>query len=170
MREYPECVDIQDKIYVKERKSRRAKISVTCPDCKQTRYVDKREIDRRVRKNIFTGRCHKCNPPKGKENKNWKHGKCLKTGYIYDTIETNHPLISMAGKRNRIAEHRLIIAKHLNRPLLSNEVVHHIDGNRSNNKIENLVLLTKQNHFQFERALQLGKVKRKAITNYAVKK
>jgi hypothetical protein len=39
-----------------------------------------------------------------------------------------------------IAEHRLVMAHFLGRPLLSKEQVHHIDGNRNNNDIGNLQL------------------------------
>jgi hypothetical protein len=39
-----------------------------------------------------------------------------------------------------VKEHRLIVAQHLGRPLRSDESVHHIDGNRQNNDINNLQL------------------------------
>lgn len=39
--------------------------------------------------------------------------------------------------------------KHIGRPLLSTEAVHHIDGNKLNNKIENLMLMTKKEHDAF---------------------
>lgn len=44
------------------------------------------------------------------------------------------------NKHNEILEHRLVMAKKLKRPLKKEEIVHHIDGNRTNNKISNLYL------------------------------
>ena len=37
-------------------------------------------------------------------------------------------------------EHILVMERHLGRKLKNGEIVHHIDHNRSNNKIENLIL------------------------------
>jgi hypothetical protein len=43
-----------------------------------------------------------------------------------------------AGKRIRIRQHRWIMEQHLGRPLSRLEVVHHINGNRTDNRLENL--------------------------------
>ena len=44
------------------------------------------------------------------------------------------------------ATHRLVMMRYLGRKLLSNEWVHHIDGNRKNNTIENLQVVSPREH------------------------
>ena len=43
-------------------------------------------------------------------------------------------------------EHRVIMEQHLGRALLHNEVVHHRNGNRLDNRVENLQVLTRAAH------------------------
>ncbi len=50
------------------------------------------------------------------------------------------------GKGKVKKEHRLFMEQYLGRPLRPDEVVHHIDGNRSNNTLANLQLLTRRKH------------------------
>jgi hypothetical protein len=45
-----------------------------------------------------------------------------------------------ADKKGRIAEHTYIMMKHIGRPLFKGENVHHINGIRDDNRIENLEL------------------------------
>ncbi len=67
----------------------------------------------------------------------WKGGRRLKGGYIL-IYRPDHP---RASKRNGyVAEHILVMEKHLNRFLLKTEIVHHINGERTDNKVENLEL------------------------------
>jgi len=46
----------------------------------------------------------------------------------------------------RIREHIHVMQEHIGRPLLKGEVIHHIDGDKSNNNISNLDLCTIQEH------------------------
>ena len=50
----------------------------------------------------------------------------------------------------KVDEHRLVMENRLGRELSSKEVVHHIDGDKSNNEIDNLMLFpTKKAHTKF---------------------
>lgn len=51
-------------------------------------------------------------------------------------------------------EHRYIMEQYLGRKLRKDEVVHHKDGNKRNNDIENLVLMSRSEH---SREHQLGR-------------
>lgn len=54
---------------------------------------------------------------------------------------TANGYIAIREKRNSTKlEHRLVMEKHIGRRLKSHEVVHHIDHDRSNNDISNLML------------------------------
>lgn len=48
--------------------------------------------------------------------------------------------------KSQILEHRYVMEHHLNRKLKSDEVVHHKDRNKINNSIDNLELLTNDEH------------------------
>jgi len=168
--EYPECVNLDDRIVVGGRK----KIQVVCPNCKGKRYVRLDYINYGITRRNYTGCCHKClaqrlGEARGEKSGGWKGGKrCIPEGYIMRTIQPNNPFFCMSDARNGIREHRLIMAEHLGRPLLSTEVVHHVDGNKTNNQIKNLVLLNWNDHTYFENALRYGKVQREDVFNYAV--
>jgi len=85
--------------------------------------------------------------PEGRFGKNaarWKGGRRVsKAGYVR-IYSVGHPLCSSDGY---VMEHRLVMEEHLGRYLTKEEVVHHKNGNKQDNRIENLELLsTKQEH------------------------
>lgn len=66
-------------------------------------------------------------------------------GYIFIRVKT-HP---NSDKYHWVPRHRYRMSLFLGRPLRSDELVHHIDGNKKNDKIENLFLTTRrEHHFQ----------------------
>lgn len=52
-------------------------------------------------------------------------------------------------------EHRFIIEQRIGRKLKRDEVVHHIDGNRANNDISNLAIMTRGEHSALHRRMEL---------------
>jgi hypothetical protein len=67
-------------------------------------------------------------------------------GYIRVILRPNDPFIGMTGSRRQVVEHRLVMAKSLGRCLDEGEQVHHKNGIRDDNRLENLELLTKSEH------------------------
>ncbi len=79
----------------------------------------------------------------GSKHWNWKGGRRKHaSGYVEVKCE-DHPRVNSAGY---VLEHRLVMEKYLGRLLEKDEVVHHIDGNRTNNSIDNLDVMTKSEH------------------------
>jgi hypothetical protein len=67
-------------------------------------------------------------------------------GYIMVTVSVDDQYISMTDKGGYVLEHRLVMAKHLRRCLLTQEIVHHLNGVRNDNRIDNLALTNSRNH------------------------
>lgn len=63
-------------------------------------------------------------------------------GYVKVLLEKGDPLNGHAMSGGYILEHRLVMARHLGRPLRSDETVHHVNGIKSDNRLENLQLRT----------------------------
>lgn len=77
----------------------------------------------------------------GPDHPSWKGGRSVDSnGYVHVYIPPEDPLASMRGTGGKVTEHRLVMARHLGRPLLDGEQIHHINGKRADNRIENLEL------------------------------
>lgn len=64
------------------------------------------------------------------------------TGYMY----CHAPDHFTANKAGKVMEHVYVMSMHIGRKLEKNECVHHIDRDRTNNDISNLVLMTISEH------------------------
>lgn len=73
----------------------------------------------------------------GEQHYAWKGRLIDANGYVL-IHKKSHP--HARKYTNYVFEHRLVMEAHLGRPLERCEAVHHIDGNKQNNSIENLEL------------------------------
>lgn len=81
--------------------------------------------------------CWKFNGNRLGENSNlYKDGRAIKVAGVSSRVPGNRKYGSYSVTRT----HRFNMSKHIGRELLSTEVVHHIDRDRSNNDINNLFL------------------------------
>lgn len=79
--------------------------------------------------------------PRGDTHGAWKGGRTLnRGGYVWVRVERDGPFASMQNTGGYVLEHRLVVAQSLGRPLTPKETVHHINGARADNRLENLQL------------------------------
>jgi hypothetical protein len=78
---------------------------------------------------------------RGAGSATWRGGRRMRAGgYIQVWVSPDDPLFAMAEKSGYALEHRLIVARALGRPLARWERVHHRNGIRDDNRVENLEL------------------------------
>ncbi len=85
---------------------------------------------------------------RGSNNIFWKGGRIgASGGYINIYVYPDDFFYPMAGRAHPyVAEHRLVMAQSLGRCLESWEVVHHKNGIKDDNRLENLGLLASQSY------------------------
>lgn len=76
----------------------------------------------------------------GSQHPSWKGGRHVRDGYAFVMVAHDHKFAIMRNSIGYVPEHRLVVAEHVGRPLLSTETVHHINGNCLDNRIDNLQL------------------------------
>lgn len=83
---------------------------------------------------------------RGVSNHNWKGGRFIAAnGYVY-ILQPDHPNALKKGYVGYVAEHRLVMSAHVGRAIAEGEVVHHVNGDRSDNALGNLVLMVRASH------------------------
>lgn len=116
-------------------------IKCICRQCKGIFYVFPSEI-KRGRGQYCSNACFGLDHTKDR-NHRWSGGvwNCP-NGYRYILLP-NHP---RANRDGYVREHIVIMETFLNRSLIDGEIVHHINGKRDDNRIENLQILNIHTH------------------------
>ena len=113
-----------------------------CPDCGTERWI---------KRNTKGNLCKSCalrRHATGESNNRWNGGRRHAKNGLFIIIPSDSLFIPMArmvaGGRYEVAEHRLVMAQSLGRCLKPWEIVHHINRNNYDNRIENLLLIPSQ--------------------------
>lgn len=145
----PEVGDIKRAWQLGRKRSSSAKLQkyiyIACPECEEKRWVSLTYF--RMSKN--KGMCQRC-IGRTRSKSCWaKGGRVNKDGYVKIKLYPEDFFFAMANSSGYVLEHRLVMAKYLNRCLLPWEVVHHkgtkypmgSKEDKADNRIENLKLL-----------------------------
>jgi hypothetical protein len=116
-------------------------IGAACPTCGKTRWVFLNKGKPQHAK------CRSCTQIGN--IRHWKGGRTqLGHGYIGISLNKSDFFFPMVTNARYVLEHRLVMAKHLGRLLQPWEIVHHINGVKDDNRIENLQLIGEMQHCQ----------------------
>jgi len=113
----------------------------TCKNCKELFIADREQ-------KYCSNSCKSQNQPKGPKSPLWKGGEKKKNERRKLWSKRNHiaGYIEVWNGKRWVGEHRLIMEKHLKRPLKTSEWVHHINHVPNDNRLKNLMILTKSQH------------------------
>ena len=86
----------------------------------------------------------------GKNHHNWKGGRTIKGDGYYGIWNPKHEKADSLGY---VYEHTLVYEKEYGKLPKDNEVIHHIDMDKTNNRIENLYLCDNKEHITLHRSI-----------------
>jgi len=114
-----------------------------CTNCEQPRWVQKHHKKPRY------GVCIACERKrrKGASGHGWQGGRVVtQAGYAVVYLNAEDKFYPMTRTGGYVMEHRLVMANKLDRCLRKDEIIHHLNGMRQDNRLENLVIVNKHNH------------------------
>lgn len=117
-------------------------IKTKCIICGKARYFPCKAEEKRRNKAKMCRSCYLKNVPKRDKSSNWKGGRAIHNGYII-IRKPDHPFCKGNGY---VFEHRLVMEKHIGRYLKQGEQIHHINGDKQDNRIKNLILTKNGEH------------------------
>lgn len=116
--------------------SQRIEKEFTCAYCGKVFYRKPSDARKNKTGNFFCDNDCRIKWWRGERHNWWKSGFHFRLGYKV-VLQKHHKYKF---------EHRLIMEEHIGRKLSRDEVIHHINGNRLDNRIENLVIMTNEEH------------------------
>lgn len=140
-------------------------LETLCSNCDTPIHSSISKIKQSINNGTYTGLCIKCLSSVRNEV-DARNPKITDNGYVLIqkslVPETHHWLCNWNAP---VMIHRYKMAIELNRPLTKDEIVHHIDGNKQNNSIENLELWSKS-HPSGQRVIDKLKWAKEFVNQY----
>lgn len=116
----------------------RKKNTAICPVCGKT-YKRKRSSNK-----VCSSEC-----ARKYNSMNAKHKVYMENGYLVEHKKGYN-------KKGNVKQHRRIMEEYLGRPLNPDEIVHHINGIKTDNRIENLQVMTWSEHSSMHRKEEIA--------------
>lgn len=141
MKKCSHCQIVKELCLFPKDKNRKQGVHVYCKDCynkknREYRLKNPERWKRQKEKNFLKWRKQLGIDPSIKLRKSQGEGYITEQGYLTYKIK-GHPC---ADKNGRVQASHLVMYEHIKRPLFKGESVHHKNGDRLDNRIENLEL------------------------------
>lgn len=78
----------------------------------------------------------------------------IKVQHTYRMVDKDGYIILVVSSSIKISEHRYVMERFLKRKLTPAECVHHLDGVKTNNDLDNLIVVTPANHNTLHAAIK----------------